>query len=263
MFPARPIPLPMRLQVAAKTSDTAHGSVVIGHAGLMFTLSQVVPLGRSFHEYCGMFALSEIDLRRKTLGCADGPASFNAEATRRARQVVSCDPLYRFDSEQIRSRIDATFPVVMDQTRRNAAQFVWNDIPSLEELERRRWKTMQVFLADYEQGKLDGRYVEAELPLLPFADGSFDLALCSHFLFLYTEQLSESFHRLAITEMCRVGREVRIFPLIALDGRPSAHVDPVIDRLKESGFVVTIETVPYEFQRGANQMMRIRGSFSH
>ena len=36
-------------------------------------------------------------------GCADGPASFNAELSGRGGRVVSCDPLYRFDAAQIRA----------------------------------------------------------------------------------------------------------------------------------------------------------------
>lgn len=226
----------------------------------MFTLTQIVPLGRSFDEYRRMFALSDIDLRRKILGCADGPASFNAEATQCGSQVVSCDPLYRFDTEQIRRQIDGTFPEVMEQTRRNAAQFVWNDIPSIEELERCRRTAMHAFLADYDQGRRQRRYVEAELPALPFADASFDLALCSHFLFLYTDQLSQSFHVRAIMEMCRVSTEVRVFPLVALDALPSRYSDSVIAQLQEGGFGVSVERVPYEFQRGANQMMRVRAN---
>ena len=42
----------------------------------MFTLEQVVPWGRSFDEYCNMFALSSDDLALRILGCGDGPASF-------------------------------------------------------------------------------------------------------------------------------------------------------------------------------------------
>jgi hypothetical protein len=226
---------------------------------LMFTLTQIVPLGRSFDEYRRMFALSDIDLGRKIVGCADGPASFNAEATQRGSEVVSCDPLYRFDGDQIRCQIEMTFPEVIEQTRKNASQFVWNEIPSIEELERCRRKAMQKFLADYDQGRLQGRYVEAELPALPFADALFDLALCSHFLFLYTDQLSEPFHVRAIVEMCRVATEVRVFPLVALDGLRSRYIDSVATQLQERGFGVSIERVPYEFQRGANEMMRIQG----
>ena len=51
----------------------------------MFTLDQVVPWGRSFDEYRAMFAMTDMDLTGRILGCGDGPASFNREAT---RQVV-------------------------------------------------------------------------------------------------------------------------------------------------------------------------------
>jgi len=51
----------------------------------MFTLDRVVPWGRSFDEYRHTFALSEVDLRSRILGCADGPAGFNAEASQMMR----------------------------------------------------------------------------------------------------------------------------------------------------------------------------------
>lgn len=117
---------------------------------------------------------------------------------------------------------------------------------------------MNAFLGDYEQGKAQGRYVDAELPALPLRDASFDLALCSHFLFLYTTQLGEAFHRSAILEMCRVAGEVRIFPLLALGGQQSPYVEPNLHELRRLGFHADLETVPYEFQRGGNQMMRVR-----
>ena len=224
----------------------------------MFTLDHVVPWGRSFDEYRRMFALTHAELGLRILGCGDGPASFNAEATRRGARVVSCDPIYRCGAAQIQDRIAATSEQVLDQTRQNAGEFVWDDIRSVEELGRVRMAAMQVFLDDYESGKLDGRYVDAELPTLPFSDRSFDLALCSHFLFLYTSQLGEVFHRAAIQEKCRVAADVRIFPLLALGGRRSAYVDQTVEDLRHSGHVVSIEDVPYEFQRGGNQMMRIR-----
>ena len=59
----------------------------------MFTLDQVVPWGRSFAEYRRMFALSDADLGLTIVGCGDGPASFNAEATALGATVISCDPI--------------------------------------------------------------------------------------------------------------------------------------------------------------------------
>jgi hypothetical protein len=71
----------------------------------MLTLDQIVPWGGSFEEYRRMFALGDADLHLKILGCADCPASFNAEASRLGHTVISIDPLYRFDSGTIRDRI--------------------------------------------------------------------------------------------------------------------------------------------------------------
>ena len=225
----------------------------------MFTLENVVPWGRSFDEYQRMFALTAADLASRILGCGDGPASFNAEATIRGHRVISCDPLYQFSTAEIQQRIADTYPVVMAQTRANAAHFVWDAaIPSPDALGETRLRAMRRFLADYEPGKSAGRYLERALPELGFEAGSFDLALCSHFLFLYSEHFDAEFHVRAITEMMRVAREARIFPLLGLDARPSPHLGTVMDGMERMGLRAEIVAVPYEFQRGGNQMMRVR-----
>jgi hypothetical protein len=224
---------------------------------MTFSLQHVAPWGRSYGEYQRMFALSADDLHRRILGCADGPASFNATATRRGGNVVSCDPLYAFGTEEIRNRIDATYTEVLDQTRQNSCEFVWTEFATVDELGNARLAAMNEFLADYDAGREAGRYAAAELPALPFADGSFDLALCSHFLFLYSEQLGEDFHLASVAELCRVAREVRLFPLLQLGGAQSPHLLVVIDHLERLGRVAQIEKVPYEFQRGGHQMLRI------
>jgi hypothetical protein len=225
----------------------------------MFQLKDVVPWGRSLDEYRRMFALSDADMAGRILGCADGPASFNAEASRLGCRVVSCDPLYRFSVAQIRERIDQTFQTVIDQTVKNAAEFVWSaDIPTVAALGASRMAAMSKFLDDCDAGKATGRYVDAELPSLPFADDSFDISVCSHFLFLYSAQFSEDFHIESILELCRVSREVRLFPLLELGSVPSRHVAGVVRRLQANDYHVRIERVDYEFQRGGNQMMRVR-----
>ena len=62
----------------------------------------------------------------------------------------------------------------------------------------------------------------------------------------------------AILEMCRIAGEVRVFPLVDMfDRGRSPHVDAVVGRLRALGCVARIKGVPYEFQRGGNQMLRI------
>src|SRR5262245_44701463 len=226
----------------------------------MFTLDQVVPWGRSFDEYRRMFALTEHDLGVRLLGCGDGPASFNAEGTRRGARIISCDPIYRYDANEIQDRIAATYDTLLNQARQNMDEFVWTSIRSVDELGRVRMSAMEEFLKDYPRGCAEGRYIDAELPNLPFGDESFDLALCSHLLFLYSAQLGESFHLSAIREMSRVAFEVRVFPLLALGATPSPWVAPLAEACRAEGFAVSIEDVPYEFQRGGNQIMRIHRS---
>ncbi|MBN1142730.1 MAG: SAM-dependent methyltransferase [Deltaproteobacteria bacterium] len=220
-----------------------------------FPLDAIVPWGRSCEEYVAMFDPSEADLRRRLLGCGDGPAGFNAGLTAQGGRVVSCDPLYRFDAAQIRHRIAATSDTVMEQVLAHRSDYIWDTIPSVAPLGRIRMAAMNAFLDDFEAGSLEGRYVAGGLPDLPFGDAAFDLALCSHFLFLYSDRLSAAFHLQAIVEMLRVAPEARIFPLLTLAGRPSPHLGTVTEQLAAQGFRTCRRTVPYEFQRGGHDML--------
>jgi hypothetical protein len=78
-----------------------------------------------------MFALTDADLGKRIFGCADGPASFNAELTARGGSIVSCDPIYEFTADEIRQRIDATYPQMLEQAAQNTDEFVWTRIPHL------------------------------------------------------------------------------------------------------------------------------------
>jgi hypothetical protein len=224
---------------------------------MTYKYEKAVPWGRSFAEYQRMFHLTSEDLERSILGCADGPASFNAGMARQKHRVVSCDPLYEFAKDQIKQRIDATYENVMEQTRQNKDKFVWNLITSLDELGRLRLEAMDDFLADYEAGRKEGRYIPAALPDLPFRPSTFELALCAHFLFFYSDSLSHEFHQRAVDELCRVADEVRIFPILTYNAEPAALVPPIVDQLTKAGRIVSIEKVAYEFQRGGNMMMKV------
>lgn len=208
-----------------------------------------------------MFSLTQIDLEGRILGCGDGPSGFNSILTKRGGRVVSADPIYAFTAEEIRSRIDDTRKKVVEQTERNRHEFVWNHISSIEELVRVRTAAMEEFLSDYPEGKADGRYIEAALPDLPFGDYEFDLVLCSHFLFLYSEHYTEQFHFESLIELCRVARDVRVFPLVELGSSKSRHLERVVSRLCATGMRVAVKKVDYEFKRGANEMLWLRSGW--
>ncbi len=190
-------------------------------------LENVVPWGRTLEEYELMFSLSDKDKRKKILGCGDGPASFNMEIKKLGGSVVSVDPIYQFSKSQIITRIKEVRSLIMEQIYLNKNEYVWKNIKSPEMLESVRMSAMNAFLSDYDSGRLDSRYIYASLPNLPFQNNEFDLAVCSHFLFLYSEHFSESQHIESILELTRIAREVRIYPLLTLDGRESKHL-PVV-----------------------------------
>ncbi|MFC1737121.1 methyltransferase domain-containing protein [Candidatus Hydrogenedentota bacterium] len=221
-------------------------------------LEQIFPWGRSMEEYIRMFALTSDDLGLRIVGCADGPAGFNSEATNEGATVTSCDPLYQFSTDEIRGRIAAHYDDRIRGAEAKRDQFVWDVIKSPEEMGRLRMAAMEEFLSDYDKGKAEGRYVNESLPSLPFADKEFDLALCSHFLFLYTHCLSLEFHLKCIREMCRVAKEARIFPLLNFNSRASEYAEQVTETLRQEGYEIKIERVQYEFQRGGHTMMRVR-----
>lgn len=223
---------------------------------MSFQLSGVVPWGRTFAEYQQMFLLEDEELSGRIAGFGDGPASFNFEAGQRGCSVTSFDPIYQFSSEQLRRRIEEVRVEVMAQMAQNQENYVWKEIPSLKELERRRMSAMELFLADFEAGKAENRYCYHALPeRLDCPDNAFDLGLSSHFLLMYTG-LGYEFHIRAMSEMLRACREIRIFPLLDLNGQDSHLIDRVIDYFRKD-YKVNIKTTPYEFQKGGNRLLII------
>ncbi len=221
-------------------------------------LDQVMPWGRSMDEYARMFDLGERQRSGRILDCASGPASFNCEMYRSGHSVISVDPIYEFPAAEIAQRIEETRDAILRRTAESAGSFVWDEMRSIERLGELRMRAMRLFLKDFPEGSAQGRYRTAELPQLPFRDGEFDLALCSHFLFTYSDLLPLEFHFTSVRELCRVAAEARIFPLLPSFGDAhSPHLAPLVAQLGTAGYRCEIRRVPYEFQKGGNEMLRI------
>lgn len=223
-----------------------------------FYYKDIVPWGRSFDEYLGMFNLSEEDLARDIIDVGGGPASFNALMHQRSTPIVSADPIYRYSEAELRQRIQETYDDVIAQARRNRDKFVWTHITSVDELADIRMQAMDTFCRDFESGKQQERYIDASLPDLPFSDGHFELVLSAHLLFFYSANRDLAFHLNATRELLRIGTEVRIFPIVDVNGNPSPFLSPVIDELEKENIACSIERVPYHFQKTGNEMLRLK-----
>jgi hypothetical protein len=62
----------------------------------------------------------------------------------------------------------------------------------------------------------------------------------------------------SLFELCRVAEEVRIFPLLELGSRKSRYSELVLNILEQQGYSVEILPVEYEFQKGGNEMLRVK-----
>lgn len=220
-------------------------------------LQDVVPFGRGLAEYQRMFLLTEADLARRVLDVAAGPAGFTADVIARGANATAADPIYLYSRADLERRIHETLDLVIEKTRAAHDAYLWIEVRDPDELRERRLAAMQRFLADYDAGLAAGRYVTASLPLLPFANDTFDLALCSHFLFSYSEHCDRDFHIASVREMLRVAREVRIFPLVQIHGEPSPHVAPVVQAAQQRGATVERVATEYRMQPAATEFLRI------
>ncbi len=222
-----------------------------------FDFKTAVPWGRSYSEYRAFFALDGLAPGTRVLDCGAGPSSFAVEAAERGLSVCAVDPLYSVDAARIARRIDEVRPTMLASIRQAQARFVWDHYGTPERQEGVRLAAMQRFLADFGGRRRRAQYLAAALPLLPFRDRAFDLALSSHFLLLYSKQFDLAFHLEAVRELLRVARSVRLFPLLDLDGQTSQHLEPLRAALATDGFDSAVVRVDYEFQKGGNEMLRV------
>lgn len=211
-------------------------------------------IGRTFEEYGRMFDLRVDELRGKTvLDCPGGPCSFVAEARERCVDATGADDLYDRSPATLARRCVEDIDRAMASLDGVQDLYRWDFYGGVDGLEEYRQDAASRFLLDYSRaGK---RYVRGRLPHLPFPDGSFDLALSGHLLFLYDDRLSREFHVETVYELLRVSDQLRVFPLHGFDGDRSGVVEPVVDALSSDGHAVEFREVPFEFQRGANEML--------
>ena len=212
---------------------------------------------RSFDEYVAMFDLGRAELSGRVLDCSAGASSFVAGAAGRGCAAVGVDPAYALDRRRLAE-------LGRDDMRRGREiafahpdRFTWDWYGSAEARETLRMQALATFLPDLVMHS--SRYVAGQLPNLPFRDAAFDLALCSHLLFTWADELGRGWHAAALRELARVAREVRVFPIV-LQGRgePVPFWDELMADLAAVGLTTQVRQVAYEFQLGANRMLVVR-----
>lgn len=212
--------------------------------------------GRTFEEYVAFFDLNAQTMKNmRVLDCPSGASSFITEAKSRGIAASGCDVLYCYDRDALRAQGEKSIEKIYADTSWMADNN-FDFYHSIERHKEHRIGALEAFCADYNTKD----YWFAELPKLPYADNSFDLVLSSHLLFVYDDRLDLAFHEASIAEMLRIGREVRIFPLVDYKNSRVDELDnlsPFAYQIAEK-FGGEIVKVGFEFQKNAGYMLKIK-----
>lgn len=221
-------------------------------------LERVVFIGRTFEEYLDMFFLSEEELKgKKILDCPAGACSFTALGNKLGLDVTACDIAYDHSQEDLKNKGFQDVEHAMENMKKVRNNYIWDYFKDIEHLRKHRLSALEDCTDD--MVKSSERYVPVTLPFLPFKDKEFDILLSAHFLFMYADRLDYQFHINTINELLRVTKEeIRIFPLVDLEGKRYKHLDKLVSYLANNGCIVEEVQVPYEFQRNANSMLKIK-----
>jgi SAM-dependent methyltransferase len=209
---------------------------------------------RSFDEYIAMFDLGRPELSGSILDCSAGVAGFVAVAADQCRRAVAVDPAYAMSRQELAEAGRRDLQLGNAIAAEHPGRFRWDWYGTAERREELRLRALANFLPDLVLHPQ--RYVAGQLPQLPFRDGAFDLVICSHLLFTWADVLGREWHRAALCDLARVGREVRVFPTVVQGaGEPVPFWDALMGDLREAGLRTELRRVDYEFQVGADQML--------
>jgi SAM-dependent methyltransferase len=218
----------------------------------------VLVTSRWFLEHQAVFALTPADLAGRILDCSAGASGFAAAASASGGRVTAVDPAYGTDREILLTEASASSAQGDAIVTDNEDRFIWTWYGSRGRRDELRRDALAAFTADLQAHP--ETYVPGALPELPFGNDAFDLALCSHLLFTWSDVFDEEWHDRALLELLRVASEVRVFPLVVQGTEnPVPFLPRVLDRLRGHGYRVEVTGVPYEFQRGANEMLTLKG----
>ncbi len=226
--------------------------------GTKLDLERIVFIGRTYEEYLDMFLLSKEKLQgKKILDCPSGACSFTAVGNRLGLDITACDIAYYHSGDDLNNKGLQDIEHSMRHMEKAQSNYKWDYFKDVDGLRKHRLSALQDCANDMR--KSSERYIPVTLPTLPFKNEEFDILLSAHFLFMYADRLDYKFHIETINELLRVTKEeIRIFPLVDLQGNRYEHLDTTINYLVDNGYKVEEVKVPYEFQTNANSMLKIK-----
>ena len=213
--------------------------------------------GHHLTEYVDMFDLGADIVDKKVLEFASGPTAVNKELTAKSGRIQSCDPWFSADFKKMQHQFSVHLDQQLERMQTFPERFNFDKYGGCETFIAKRQQGISEFLNDYLKGYAQGRYLGVEDFHLPFPNSSFDIALCSNYLFADLPSQDLEFHLKWIKELARVAHEVCIYPLTENDGQISQWLGPVLLQLQQEGFLVAIQEVPFRLLPNSKAMLKL------
>jgi hypothetical protein len=216
---------------------------------------------RSFTEYEKMFVLDQELLGQgAVLDIAAGASSFTATVKSQGIKAHAVDPLYGKSIAEMAEHGRNEITIATNKLAKLMDTYDWSYYGNIERHRENRLASLDIFMEDFAKAEARDTYFSSALPEMPFAANTFSLVLCSHFLFLYQEQFDYSFHLSALMEMyrvCKVGGQIRIYPVYDLKGEPYSFLEQLIDHMKQLGALVDLRASQLPFIPGSTHFLNI------
>ncbi|MBS0350680.1 MAG: hypothetical protein JSR33_05760 [Proteobacteria bacterium] len=197
-------------------------------------------------DYQSIFGLTAQELQKRILDFPSGISSVNAELYAKGFYMVSADPAYQLTPEEMRIHAYEMLQTSIQQLEPDNNHF------SLIS----KWRmSTEIFLSDYALGKKEGRYKVLNHPPFQPLENSFELLLCTDYLF--TANSSSLPIQQMMEELCNLAMEVRIFPLPNLQSAVASELGPVMLALQNRNFGVEVRGVAYPERKEANAILRV------
>jgi len=203
-------------------------------------------------DYQHIFALSDQELQKNVLDYPGGISSVNAELSALGKSIISADPFYHLGAKEMSLHAQQILDKNIQYLNEHADILENQNIAAAEII--KNWKnSVELFLADYEIGKREGRYLMMSVPPQTI-NRSYELLLCADLLFNQQELLPAPE---LMASLCNLAAELRIFPLIAEKKVISGQLGPIMLDLQQRNFGVEIRAINYPLRRDATAMLRV------
>ncbi len=220
-------------------------------------LDDVALIGRTYSEYSWFFGLNTDELEgEKILDVGAGVSSFCAEARAQGLNATALDPIYAHPMNKIKDKSKTDLINVMAQMSSLKHMYNWGFYKNLDKLGEYRRDARRLFLEHYRDEPAN--YINSSLPDTGLCKKTYTITLVSHLLFLYEDDLDYDFHKRSVLELLRItSREIRIYPIVNLQGIRSNYVDRLIQDRDLANLQIQLTNTNFEFLRNATEMIVI------